>query len=298
MLAASVVAATGTTVRSGEKKPISPIDAHVHVWTPDTETFPLAEGFQKSGMNPKSFTPEELFSECKPHGVKRIVLIQMSFYKFDNSYMLHAMDKYPGVFGGVAIVDHSLSGVSKEMKRLANQKVRGFRLYANAKNTSTWATDRGVKAMWSTGADENLAMCLLADPDALPAITKMCENYPQTPVVIDHFARIGMKGAVDQKQLDQLLALSKFKTVAVKVSAYYALGKKKPPYTDLGPMILQLRDAYGGDRLMWATDCPFQVQDGHSYQASIELIRDRLDFLSREEKRSILETTAEKRFFS
>ena len=63
-------------------------------------------------------------------------------------------------------------------------------------------------------------------------------------------------------------------------------------------MIRQLRDAYGAERLMWATDCPYQVQEGHTYGDSVALIRDRLDFLSEDEKASILRKTAEKVFFS
>ena len=73
------------------------IDAHVHVWTPDTQKYPLAPGYKKENMQPPSFTPEELFAHCKPEGVERIVLIQMSFYGFDNSYMLDAMRTHPGV---------------------------------------------------------------------------------------------------------------------------------------------------------------------------------------------------------
>jgi len=59
------------------------IDAHVHVWTPDTARYPLAGGYKKEDMKPASFTPEELFKHCKPAGVDRINLIQMSFYGFD-----------------------------------------------------------------------------------------------------------------------------------------------------------------------------------------------------------------------
>jgi len=59
------------------------IDAHVHVWTPDTGHYPLADGFKKDDMKPPSFTPKELFEHAKPHGVTRINLIQMSYYGFD-----------------------------------------------------------------------------------------------------------------------------------------------------------------------------------------------------------------------
>lgn len=297
-LAATAVASTASIALGEDASPIRPIDAHVHVWTPDTEKYPLADGYEKQSMKPASFTPAELFAECKPLDVQRIVLIQMSFYGFDNRYMIEMMERHPGVFGGVAIVDETKPNVEQRMSRLAQKGVRGFRLYANEKNTSKWMSDDGIKRMWRAGAEQNLAMCLLADPESLPAIHKQCAKYPDTKVVIDHFARIGMSGEVDQKQLDQLLALSKFDNVFVKTSAFYALGKKQPPHLELIPMVRQLRDAYGADRLMWASDCPFQLENGNSYRASIELIRDKIDFLSAAEKRSILETTAERLFFS
>ena len=48
---------------------------------------------------------------------------------------------------------------------------------------------------------------------------------------------------------------------------------------------------------MWGSDCPFQV--GHeTYEDAISLIRDRLDFISDEDKEWILGGTAEKLFFS
>ena len=59
------------------------IDAHVHVWTSDTNRYPLAEG-SKADMKPASFTPEELFTHCKPQGVNRIVLTGLEF-RVDNA---------------------------------------------------------------------------------------------------------------------------------------------------------------------------------------------------------------------
>lgn len=277
------------------------VDAHVHVWTPDTLAYPLADSFKKTDQVPSSFTPEELFTHCKPAGISRVVLIQMSFYEFDNSYMLDCIEKYSPAFSGVAIVDSTRSDVAATMKKLAKRGVRGFRLYADRVKANAWATSDGIRAMWKCGADEGLAMCLLADPDALPAIAAMCNDYPKTPVVIDHFARIGMRGAVDQQQLDQLLALSKFPLTLVKTSAFYALGKKKAPYVDLGPMIRQLRDAYGTQRLLWGTDCPYQVSSvdqQHSYTDSVALLRNKIDFLSKQERREILRDTARRIFFS
>ena len=275
------------------------IDAHVHVWTPDTQSYPLAAGFTKEkDMRPPSFTPEELFAQCRPQGVSRVVLIQMSFYKTDNRYMLEAIARQPGVFRGVAIVDEAKPDVCDTMQTLAKQGVRGFRIYTDREKAEAWGDSDGMKKMWSCAADAGLSMCLLANPDALPAVHRMCKAYPKTRVVIDHFARIGMKGVVQQGELDDLRRLADFPHTHVKTSAFYALGAKKAPYTDMAPLIRSLRDSYGAARLMWASDCPFQVQDGHTYADSIALIRDRLDFLSAEDKEWMLRKTAEKVFFS
>jgi predicted TIM-barrel fold metal-dependent hydrolase len=273
------------------------IDAHVHVWTPDTGRYPLASGFKVADMKPASFTPTELFAHCKPEGVSRVVLIQMSYYQSDNRYMLDMIAGYRGTFSGVAIVDEKKADVRDTMKSLAMQGVRGFRLYTDKEKAEAWNSSEGMKKMWTYGADAGLSMCLLANPDALPAVHRMCKAFPKTRVVIDHFARIGVKGSVEQVDLDNLCRLAEFEHVYVKTSAFYALGAKRAPYTDLGPMIRKLRDVYGARRLMWASDCPFQVQGTHTYADSVALIRDRLDFLTADERRWILRRTAEKVFF-
>ena len=63
-------------------------------------------------------------------------------------------------------------------------------------------------------------------------------------------------------------------------------------------MIRRLRDAYGAERLMWASDCPFQVDPGHTYRESLELISERADFLSDEEREQLLCGTAERVYFA
>src|SRR5499427_5919666 len=95
------------------------IDAHVHVWTPDTAHYPLAAGYKPENMQPKSFTPDELFKHTKPAGVTRINLIQMSFYGFDNRYMLDMMALYPDVFVGTAVIDPLTKDPERRMTDLA-----------------------------------------------------------------------------------------------------------------------------------------------------------------------------------
>ena len=273
------------------------IDAHSHIWTPDTKAYPLGPGYRRFSMDPPSFTVEELQANMKAVGVNRVVLIQMSFYGYDNSYMLDAIREHKGSFSGVAVIDQDQPRVDLEMRKMKGQGVRGFRIYPKNQTVDQWLDHPAMHAMWKTAAKEDLAMCCLIDADALPAIDRMCRRYPDTTVVIDHFARIGVTGEIKPAEIKALTDLARHKNAYVKISAYYALGKKTPPYHDLGPMIRQLLDAYGRKRLMWASDAPFQVVKGHTYKASIDLIKSGLDFLDKDDREWLLEKTAERVFF-
>src|SRR5204862_1348071 len=128
-------------------------------------------------------------------------------------------------------------------------------------------------------------------------LDRMCGKYADTPVIIDHLCRIGADGTIREKDVDALGTLAKHKKVMVKVGAFYALGKKEPPYTDLAPLIQKVVKAFGAQRCMWESDSPFQVQGEHAYAASIDLVKKGLDFLSDDDKEWLLRKTAEKFFF-
>jgi predicted TIM-barrel fold metal-dependent hydrolase len=276
------------------------IDAHVHVWTDDTAHHPLAPGYKPEDMRPRRFTPEDLFKHTKPAGVGRVSLIQMSYYGFDNSYMLDMTKLHEDVFAGTAVIDPHAREPVRLMGALAKQRVRAFRIHPKLSRqpADKWLRPEGYVAMFAAGARNNQAMSCLIDTDALPELDRMCADHPDTPVIIDHLCRIGADGAVRDRDVDSLCAMAKHKKVMLKVGAFYALGKKQPPYTDLAPVIRKAIKAFGPRRCMWESDSPFQVQGDHTYRASIDLVRERLDFLSAEDKEWLLGKTAEQFFFT
>lgn len=290
-------AATLLADEAGGKK-MGYVDCHSHVWTPDLEKFPLAKGATRDDLEPLSFTAEELLKLARPFGVDRVVLIQhMKFHGYDNSYMIDCARRYPGTFSIVAGVDDGAKRPEVEMRRLAKHHVRGFRI-TSWHDPQRWLDSPGMAAMWRCGAEEGLAMCTLIDPAALERLDQMCAQWPQTPVVIDHFARIGVDGQIRQADVERLCRMARHKQTHVKVSAFYALGKKKPPYGDMTPVIRALLAAYGPERLMWGSDCPYQLVEGQTYQDSIAVVRDRLDDLSEGDRDWLLRRTAEKVYFS
>ncbi len=273
------------------------IDAHVHVWSGDIDRYALAEGQRKENMNPPSFTPEDLFGPMRVAGVGRVNLIQMSYYGADNTYMLEMMAKYPGTFAGTAIVDPLGDDPGGAMVRLAEQQCYSFRIQpAMVKEApERWLQNAPMETMFAAASKHDLALCPLIRVDALPELDRMCAKYPEAPVVIDHLCLVDTENAYEH-DLAALTAMVSHKHVHVKVGAFYALGKRTPPYLDLLPAIQRVVEAFGPERCMWESDAPFQMTN-HRYEDSIALLRDHATFLTDEDKGAILRGTAEKLFF-
>lgn len=298
--AAAVGMASVTVLGQAPDAKLPWIDAHSHIWPPETDKFPLVGGLTKKDLDPPSFTDDELMALARPEGVGRVVLIQHSVYHlFDNSYLVDAVRRHPKLFRVVGMVDDHQPGAEAAMKKLLPQGVTGFRItpLIRKDKPAEWLDTPGMIEMWKAGAETRQAMCCLINPSDLPRVDTMCAAHPDTPVVIDHFARIGIDGQMRENDLANLCRLARHKHTSVKISAYYALGQKKPPHRELIPMIKRLYDTFGPQRLMWASDCPYQIQGVNNYKDSISLVRDRLDFASAEDRQWLLAKTAEKVFF-
>jgi predicted TIM-barrel fold metal-dependent hydrolase len=299
-LAAAAVPRDRTQLAAAEVdlKKLPYIDAHSHLWSPDVERWPLANKQTRTDLKPPSFTPEELLKLAEPEGVGRAVLIQHhTYHGFDNRYLLDCAKQFAGRFVVVGMLDDTQPHTDARLKELLPLGMRGLRITPRIRGEK-WLDGPGMAALWKLGAETGQAMCCLIDAKDLPAVNAMCAAHPQTPVVIDHFARIGVDGTIKDADVAALCELARHKRVSVKISAYYALGKKQPPYDDLVPLIRRVLDAFGVERCMWASDSPYQVQPPHTYAASIVLVRDRLSGLSAGDKEWLLTKTAERVYFS
>ncbi len=288
-----------STTSAADAKSKGWIDAHSHIWTRDLANYPLDGKQTVDDLKPGSFTAEELLELAGKNGVERVVLIQHKpYHGLDNSYITDSIAKFPGRFSGVACIEADQPQPEKDMFQLFKLGMRGFRIRPGEGGKELWKDSAGMCAMWAHAAKQKSAMCPLIGPADLPQVETMCTKYPDTRVVIDHFARIGMAGPIDEKELQALVDLAKHEHVHVKISAYYALGAKKPPHTELIPMIKRLITAFGASRLMWGSDSPYQIVEPNTYADSVKLITQKCDFLSPTDREQLLRGTAERVFFA
>ena len=222
------------------------IDAHSHIWTTQIDRFPLRKGVTIEDLAPRSFTAEDLIKLGHTEGVSRHVLIShRRYHGFDNDYYTHAVAAHPGVFAVVGALDRTAGRIAERLRANRALGITGYRI--KPEDNPRWLESDTMKTMWRASAEHHIAMCPLIRPEFIPSLDPMCRQFPETPVVIDHCARVDL-GQDDR--LQQLCALAKYPNVHVKVSAFYAFGDKKPPYDEQVPKLKALFESFGPRRLM------------------------------------------------
>lgn len=284
-----------------------PVDAHIHVWSADLDRYPLAPGFAAADLWRPSFTPEEYFAYA-PAGT-RVNLVQMTWYGLDHSYIADLIAEAPDTFVGTGVVagvsDVSLAPPDKSMLALERRGIVAFRIRGASaqpkwEKPGRWLDQPGYERMFACGADRNLALAFLCGPADLPEIGRMCGRFPQTPVVIDHFGGVRVRGgAVDAAGLAALCGLAQFPRVMVKLGPLHGLGDGPYPFAEMRGLLRPVVAAFGAGRCMWESDSggPLWMEEpDRDYAASVALIAED-DAYSEAEKALLLGGTAASIFF-
>lgn len=135
---------------------------------------------------------------------------------------------------------------------------------------------------------------------------RVASDFPKLTIVIDHMGVVQLPRDHDKpwwKKLPLVLELARFPNVSVKLCGAPSLSTEAFPFRDVWPQMIEMRDAYGADRLMWASDISrfdnligarvrFASLEGsypgkHTYAESLAFIRD-APWLSRSEKEEVL----------
>jgi predicted TIM-barrel fold metal-dependent hydrolase len=263
------------------------IDSHVHIWKSDPK-YPWA----KETTNPpkEDAPPETLLELMKANGVSRTVLIQVIYYRWNNSYMFDVIRNHPGLFRGVCRVNPESPAAVADLAKLSKMPgFAGVRLSPAPGPEGDWIKGPMMAPLWSLTRSLGSTMTLLTSTSRLPDIANLIQNYPDLDVVIDHMADCPVN---NRQELQKLLDLARFPHVYVKISHMWSLSKQPYPYADTHEMVHRIYDKFGPRRLMWGTDWPL-VQAHCSYAQTLSLVRDELKFLNSEDKEWILGKTVE-----
>ncbi|MBM3775642.1 MAG: amidohydrolase [Acidobacteria bacterium] len=264
------------------------IDPHVHVWKKDPR-YPWAK--ETTRPPERDATPEMLLELMRANGVERTVIIQVIYYRWDNSYLAHVLRQYPQHFQGVARVNPQDPGSPGHLSRLVREQgFRGVRLSPAGDESGDWVRGPLMPPLWKRCQSLKVPMTILAPVTRMPDVARLIERHPDLTVVIDHMA----DSPLDQPEaLEKLLALERYPKVFVKISHTWSLSKQPYPYADAQSQVRRLYDRFGPRRLMWGTDWPL-VENYCGYAKALALVWDEMKFLNEEDKSWILSRTVER----
>ncbi len=264
------------------------IDPHVHVWKRDPR-YPWAK--ETARPPEQDATPEMLLDLMRANGVARTVIIQVIYYRWDNSYSADVLRRYPQYFRGVARVNPESPDAPDDLSRLVEEQgFQGVRLSPAGGAAGDWIRGPLMPPLWKRCRDLKVPMTILTDIGRMPDIARLAENFPDVTVVIDHMADCPPDRPDELKKLQ---GLARYPLVFVKVSHTWSVSKQPYPYPDAQEQVKRLYDTFGPRRLMWGTDWPI-VEAHCGYARALAMVRDEMKFLNEEDKSWMLSRTVER----
>jgi L-fuconolactonase len=267
------------------------IDSHVHVWAAkasDVALFPFAA----SAKVPENLdaSVEGLIARMKANGVDQTVLIQMIHYRWDNSYLVDCLRRFPKLFVGVCRVDPEDPAAPEHLAEWTEKGCRGVRLSPATGADGDWIRAPLMLPLWRRCEELRVPMTLLIPASRLRDLPPLLEKHPGLQVVVDHMADCSPQ---DESAIADLLALARYPRVFVKITHPWSLSREAYPFRDTWSLLQRVRDAFGSTRLMAGTDWPIKTELC-SYEQRLALYREQFPFFNEAERGDILCRTAQR----
>lgn len=271
------------------------IDCHAHVTSFDEQRYrPKPNPFRP----PKGVgSSEHLRQTSLAAGVSYVRAIQtLSFYGFDNQYLLDSARQFKPWMAGVCTLDPDNPRSPDLLRQYAREYgVRSLRSIPSAQ-TKNFDHD-GVRALWKAVADSGLTVDIfLMRPEHIPTAEKLIESFPGLTVGFCHC--MDLKPGPDLKaNTEKVRSLARHKNLYAKVD-FVGTGSKMPfPCEDLLEAALRVIDAYGPDRCVWTSSYPNAIWTPMvTYQDHLRIFTEALP-LTEAARRQILGETARKIWF-
>ena len=236
------------------------IDTHVHVWPLDD-----APGHQPAADSklspPEAAAPVEwLLQDMAEYHLAHCVLVQSSAFGWDNAYMVECLERYPGRFRAIGLVDPQSPANARDLERWVAQGLAGFRfhpLYYDREPRGAWWVDAPEHDdLWAAAATTGAILQFHMLPQHAPALARMIQRHPQVRVIVDHIGKPDVTEAPPYPSFDPVLRLADYPHVYAKIGDYQIASQQAFPWADTWPFVRLLADRFGAARMLWGTGYP------------------------------------------
>lgn len=241
--------------------PTPVIDAAAHAWVVGDPQFPLdpAVATCPDNMPVIDESAEHLIARMNTFGIDETVISHVCYYGRDNRYSAHCVKSYPERFTGVGLLVgyrlHSPNDPENpaRLERLMREdRFSGLRLSPIYDPDVVWMNDPVSYPLWRKAEELGAVFNIFAAPHQVSQIGDMAARFPGVNIVVDHFAMIDIT-APDSEGFEPLLALNQYPNVYIRTSLHNP-SRQELPYRDMWPYLERAYDAFGPQKLIYASD--------------------------------------------
>jgi predicted TIM-barrel fold metal-dependent hydrolase len=280
------------------------VDAHLHVFAAHSPDRPRT--VDELAPADRAAPIADLTSLMAAAGVDRAVLVPLGP---EDDYVAECRRAAPGRFVSVGVADDATTGRRPGVDPVAALRARAETTGLAALRMN-WLGEPGLPVTESPAfgvlrelARTGTVLWFYAPPHQLHLLAEAVRALPDLRVVLNHlgfcpegmtvdpYGRPRIETALPPPTLPAVLDLARHPQVRVMFSGQYAFSRREYPYADLDPLIAEILDAYGADRLMWASDYPW-TRDVPGYALLPALVDHQLPGLTPTEREAVLGGTA------
>ena len=229
-------------------------DSHCHIFGP-ADVFPYSSD--------RTFTPPDAPKETlrRLHdflGFERAVLVQSAVHGTDHSALLDALETDSDRYRGVALVTPATSPL--EIARLNDAGVCGVRLNF-LPHLGGYPSLETIQSVLRLVHPFSWHVEIHVEGDGIIEFFDLIRSI-QSPVVIDHMARVDIREGLRGNSVLALLRLLDTGNVWVKLSGVDRVSIQEPPFADGVQLAWMLAD-HAPERVLWGTDFPHPNINGY-----------------------------------
>lgn len=240
------------------------IDAHCHLWALDRGDYHWMDVSDPSfAPIARDFDAGDLALMRREADIGDVVLIQAAATEAETEFLLSLADDHDEIKAVVGWVDLSRADAEKQIDKFArNTAFKGIRPMLQDIEDTNWLIKIPQDTIWNHLSDNGLRLDALIKPRHLPMITQFCLDHPNLPIVIDHCAKPEFAKADNSPidtWLDGILKIANDTHAYCKLSGLLTeMAAEQLPnaYEILKPLVGQLIEAFGAERMMWGSDWP------------------------------------------
>jgi predicted TIM-barrel fold metal-dependent hydrolase len=236
-------------------------------------------------------TPEHLLSCMDGAGVDYAVAVHPEPYQDDHRYLEHCLKVGGKRLAGTCLVFADQPDSMKQLPDLVKRLgVRAARIHAYAPDRLPPFDKPELQGLWKAAGDLGLMVQLHFEPRYAAGFEPLIREFSETTVIIDHLGRPFQGTPAEHARV---VGWSRFKNTVMKLSAIPP--QTDYPHRDIGPIVRQLADAYGADRLIYGGGFNAAATP-QSYRATRERTRSYIAHLSAADQAKVLGGNAARLF--